>query len=176
MHQALSALATRIPDLNAHVATALGLSIQDLPSRLSPEQVDAVALVLQVLRAGGGFLLADETGFGKGRTLAALALAGRRENRPVIVITENANLFSDFYRDLLAVGGPQAPVPVPLHSTARIAGPEGQVVARGTAAWPSPQPGLFITTTGLPSASTLRASSIWLGGTSRLERRPMQPP
>lgn len=130
MHQALVQLAQDVGDVDAQVATALGIPLDDLGQRLSPEQVDAVAAGLRSMEEGRGFIVADETGFGKGRVMAALALIGRRRGHRVLMITENAPLFSDWYRDLDAVSDGQSPVPFLLHQAAVLRDPDGQEVVR----------------------------------------------
>ncbi len=112
------------------VAHGLGVDPVTLVDRLSAEQIDAIALARQSLEQGTGFLLSDETGFGKGRTLAALALTGLRQGRPVVFITENPYLFSDFYRDLLAVDEAQHLIPALLHQNATVKDPAGRKVAQ----------------------------------------------
>src|SRR3546814_19851109 len=49
---------------------------------------------------GRGFILADQTVLGKGRILAALARAAALDGRRVVFLTEKANLFTDFWRDV----------------------------------------------------------------------------
>lgn len=135
MHAALRDFARARPgtSVDEWVAQGLGLEGEDslakLGERLSPEQVDAIALARQSLEEGLGFLLSDETGFGKGRTLASMALTGLRQGRTVVFITENPFLFSDFYRDLSAVAPEQLPVPTLLHQSARVVDPQGRRVA-----------------------------------------------
>ena len=130
MHSALSALARHTPDIDQSLADALACPRARLGEALSPEQVDAVAAAQHAMGQGAGFLLADETGFGKGRVVAALAHIGLRQGRTVVVVTENAPLFSDLYRDLLAVGLGEAPLPTLLHAAATLRSPGGDVVAK----------------------------------------------
>jgi hypothetical protein len=134
MHSALAALVARKGPVDALVAQALGVSEASLIERLSPEQVDSVAAALDSLEQKRGFVVADETGFGKGRILAALALIGRRRGERVLFMTENAPLFSDLYRDLLAVSDNAAPLPFLLHGDATLRTPEGQKVGRSPTA------------------------------------------
>lgn len=135
MHAALRDFSRSRPSLSVDewVAEGLGLegeeALESLGNRLSPEQVDAVALARQSLEEGLGFLLSDETGFGKGRTLASLALMGLEQGRTVVFITENPFLFSDFYRDLGAVASGPLPIPTLLHQSAKVVDPSGKVVA-----------------------------------------------
>src|SRR5690606_34355824 len=53
---------------------------KDVFDALSSDQVDAVWMALQQLQKGGSFLLADETGYGKGRVLAALCSIALQQN------------------------------------------------------------------------------------------------
>lgn len=69
---------------DAAVASRMGVSIADLGEVVHCEQIDAVALQLTAARAGRGFLLADQTGIGKGRSLAAMARCHLRA-APVVI-------------------------------------------------------------------------------------------
>lgn len=102
--RALARLAARVGDVDAYVVDRLGWDPTDLPSRLSPEQVDAVALGVDAALGGRSPVIADATGFGKGRTLASIILAIMREGGEVVFVTEKASLFSDLWRDLADVG------------------------------------------------------------------------
>lgn len=82
------------------VAGLLRMDKSDMAEVLSPEQIDAIGLCMASAMSGREFILADATGLGKGRVLAGLALAAHNLGRRVIFITEKANLFSDFWRDL----------------------------------------------------------------------------
>jgi hypothetical protein len=86
------------------VARRLYISLEEMEKVLSPEQIDAIGLALFATERGREFLLADQTGLGKGRVLAGLALAGLVSGKKVVFITEKANLFSDFWRDLKDIG------------------------------------------------------------------------
>ena len=123
-------------DVDTWVAEGWGRSPVALGEALSAEQVDAVALARQSLESGDGFLLSDETGFGKGRVLAALALTGLAQGHTVVFITENSDLFSDFYRDLCAVAAGPLPIPTLLHQAATVFDPNGKKVARSLKAQP----------------------------------------
>ncbi len=86
------------------VARRLDMSLEEIEKVLSPEQIDAIGMALFATERGREFLLADQTGLGKGRVLAGLALAGLVSGKKVVFITEKANLFSDFWRDLKDIG------------------------------------------------------------------------
>ncbi|PTX52422.1 NTP hydrolase family protein [Gemmobacter caeni] len=93
--------------VDAAVAAALGRSPAELGELLTPEQVDAVGMRLNAADRGRGFLLADQTGVGKGRSLAAMArthIRANPENR-VLYFTESGTInVPDVCRDLKAVG------------------------------------------------------------------------
>lgn len=93
---------------DAMVAQAMGRSVADLGDILTPEQVDAVALRMNAASRGRGFLEADQTGVGKGRTMAAMVKIHLREkptNRCVYVTESAAINVPDVLRDIKAVGG-----------------------------------------------------------------------
>jgi len=130
MHLALKELSKKYKKIDTTIAKALGITLSQLNERLTSEQVDAIALGVEAMETNSGLILADETGFGKGRILASIALIGLRKKKSVLMFTENAQLFSDFYRDLLAVGQEQAPVPALLHQAAVIVDPDGNQVTK----------------------------------------------
>lgn len=108
-----------------------GISVppERLSSVLSAEQVDAHVLGRMALREGKGFVVADETGVGKGRTLASLVLNAILEQRPVLFLSEKRALFSDFWRDLVAVAdGKNLPEPLILHPLGKIFSSDGKLL------------------------------------------------
>lgn len=73
----------------------------------SAEQVDAVALAIyNTEQRGVGMVVGDQTGIGKGRIAAGLIRYAVMRGLKPIFLTEKANLFSDLYRDLKAIGSP----------------------------------------------------------------------
>lgn len=94
--------------IDEFVGGLLKMDSDTLAKALSPEQIDAIGLCVGSLMSGREFILADATGLGKGRVLAGLALAARLMGRRVILITEKANLFSDFWRDVSDIGAASA--------------------------------------------------------------------
>lgn len=84
----------------------LGYSSQaSLCKALSAEQIDAVAMAIYNIEAREqGMIIGDQTGIGKGRIAAAMIRYGVKQGLKPIFITEKANLFSDIYRDLVAIG------------------------------------------------------------------------
>jgi hypothetical protein len=72
---------------------------------LSAEQIDAVAMAIYNIEARNqGTIIGDQTGIGKGRIAASMIRYGVKQGMKPIFITEKANLFSDIYRDLAAIG------------------------------------------------------------------------
>ncbi|ART57151.1 hypothetical protein CBP35_19755 (plasmid) [Acidovorax carolinensis] len=88
------------------VCEKLGWTMEQLESesRLDAEQADAVAIGIQAIDDGTGIVEADGTGMGKGRVAAALSLYAKRKGLPVLFLTEKADLFVDFYRDIKDIG------------------------------------------------------------------------
>jgi DNA repair protein RadC len=77
----------------------------ELCKALSAEQTDAVAMAIYNIEARKqGMIIGDQTGIGKGRVAAAMIRYGVVQGHKPIFITEKANLFSDIYRDLVAIG------------------------------------------------------------------------
>src|SRR6185312_4064800 len=77
----------------------------DLCKALSAEQTDAVAMAIYNIEVRNqGMIIGDQTGIGKGRIAAAMIRYAVNQGVKPIFTTEKANLFSDLYRDLLAIG------------------------------------------------------------------------
>lgn len=102
-YEALQAVRDRVGSIDGYVRNAIGFT-EEQYEYLAPEQVDAMALAISQLDAGGGFLLGDRTGVGKGVTLAGMVSYAWNRGLPVIFVTKQPSLFSDFYRDLKACG------------------------------------------------------------------------
>lgn len=72
---------------------------------LSAEQIDAVAMAIYNIEARGqGMIIGDQTGIGKGRIAASIIRYSVSQGVKPVFLTEKANLFSDIYRDLSAIG------------------------------------------------------------------------
>jgi DNA repair protein RadC len=71
---------------------------------LSAEQIDAVAMGIKQVLNGQAVIIGDQTGVGKGRIAASMVRWGIINGMEPIFLTEKANLFSDFYRDMTATG------------------------------------------------------------------------
>lgn len=106
---ALHALSERLADdgqtIDRYVADKLGYKNKaELAKNLSAEQVDAVALAIDNMDKGAGFILGDQTGVGKGRVVASVIRYAIKSGRPPIFVTEKPNLYADMYRDLTDTG------------------------------------------------------------------------
>ncbi|MFD3001423.1 strawberry notch-like NTP hydrolase domain-containing protein [Pontibacter toksunensis] len=119
-------LDTHVPDMMAHetfsslakIKEAVGGSIDafvqhrlgyasniEMCKALAAEQIDAVAMAIYNIEARGqGMIIGDQTGIGKGRQAAAIIRYAVKQGRKPVFITEKPNLFSDLYRDLVAIG------------------------------------------------------------------------
>jgi hypothetical protein len=89
--------------VDGFLADRLGYTEERMGHVLSPEQIDACAMGIAATLRKREMILADQTGLGKGRVLAALMLAAVRAGKKVVFVTEKANLFSDIFRDLMDV-------------------------------------------------------------------------
>jgi hypothetical protein len=77
----------------------------ELCKALSAEQIDAVAMAIYNIEARGqGMVIGDQTGIGKGRIAASVIRYAHHQGLKPVFLTEKANLFSDIYRDLSAIG------------------------------------------------------------------------
>ncbi len=92
--------------INEYVCRKLGYASENELARcLSAEQVDAVAMAIyNIEEKRQGMIIGDQTGIGKGRVAAAIIRYGALNGHKPIFVTEKANLFSDIYRDLEAIG------------------------------------------------------------------------
>lgn len=104
VQKAMAKVETVYGPIDEFVASRLNMTEHEMEKVLSPEQIDAIALGIASVERGRDFLLADQTGLGKGRVLAGIALAAVMMGKPLVFITEKANLFSDFWRDLSDIG------------------------------------------------------------------------
>jgi len=93
-------------DIDNFVRHRLGYKTKDqLCKALSAEQIDAVAMAIYNIEGREqGTIIGDQTGIGKGRVAAAMIRYAVKQGLKPVFITEKANLFSDIYRDLVAIG------------------------------------------------------------------------
>ncbi len=93
-------------DIDAFVRHRLGYASKvELCKALSAEQIDAVAMAIYNIEAyNEGMIIGDQTGIGKGRIAASIVRYAVKQGLRPVFLTEKANLFSDLYRDLIAIG------------------------------------------------------------------------
>ncbi len=106
----------------AFVMKELGIKTLD---GFEPEQVDAVAMGIWNIKRGRGLILADQTGMGKGRIVAALAWWAASNEIQTNFMSEKEGLFSDLYRDIRDIGAEDAFTPFMMNSNARILSTDG---------------------------------------------------
>lgn len=98
----------RIMETTPHIDTWLGerldLEPEELGEALSAEQADIVTMCLHRMESGLGFMVADQTGVGKGRALAAVMRSAKLRGQPIVFLTEKAELFTDIWRDIEDTG------------------------------------------------------------------------
>lgn len=124
-----SAIKSKGDDWDAFVSAGLGIEQAELPQIMSAEQIDACGLALRAFEKRDGFIVADETGLGKGRILAAMARAFLQSGRKVLFVTERKTLFTDFWRDLTAVkADPLVGEPFLLHAQGRVYSQTGDLL------------------------------------------------
>jgi len=93
-------------DMDNFVRHRLGYTTKvELCRVLSAEQIDAVSVAIYNIEARGqGMIIGDQTGIGKGRIAASIIRYAVQQGLRPVFLTEKANLFSDIYRDLVAIG------------------------------------------------------------------------
>ena len=102
--EALQSVRDRHGDIDEWVCKELAYpTLEAMHAVLSPEQIDAVALSIDSIGYGSGTICADQTGLGKGRVGAALARWAALNDRLFVFLTEKANLFTDFMRDVIDI-------------------------------------------------------------------------
>lgn len=110
MHQAISRIKEDVGgDIDNFVRHRLGYKTKaQLCKALSAEQIDAVGMAIYNIEAlNQAVIIGDQTGIGKGRVAASIIRYATQQGITPIFLTEKANLFSDIYRDLSAIGSAQ---------------------------------------------------------------------
>lgn len=75
-------------------------TIEQMYRWLSAEQIDAAGMAIFNFSRNKPLILADETGLGKGRALAAICRYMVKQHKKTVFITERRHLYSDFWRDI----------------------------------------------------------------------------
>ena len=104
---ALNKMKEAVGDIDAYIVEKLKYETKtDVWRNFASEQIDAVALQIFAYETdGSAMILGDMAGMGKGRVCAGICRYAHLQGLMPLFITEKANLFSDFYRDLNDIGG-----------------------------------------------------------------------
>lgn len=86
------------------VADNMSWNLEEINEKLTPEQIDSVAMGMVAIDRSSAMLVADVTGFGKGRTMATLLVYGIKVKGIALFLSEKVNLFSDIWRDIVDIG------------------------------------------------------------------------
>jgi hypothetical protein len=104
IENALARLEERVGPLESFVAKELGYSAEEVAAYFGAEQVDALALAIDNMKRGKGFIIGDQTGIGKGRVNAGIIRWAIKNKYVPVFVTEKPNLYGDMYRDLGDIG------------------------------------------------------------------------
>lgn len=125
--------------IDDYVSQKLQMSLDDIEEKeiFDAEQMDAIALAIFAIENGESnseaFILGDVTGFGKGRTLAAVARYLLLNKKNVMFFTEKSSLFRDIYRDIEDIGSLDLfKSPIIKNANIELVTPGGAVVGKST--------------------------------------------
>lgn len=104
MDRALARIESQSGGVDAFVAKKLGYSAKEVSDYFSAEQVDALALAIDNLDSGSGFIVGDQTGVGKGRIVAGILRYAKRLGKIPVFVTAKPGLYADMRRDLADIG------------------------------------------------------------------------
>jgi hypothetical protein len=130
----MSDLEGMVGPVDEFVKSELGLAGDESLKTWSAEQVDSMAMAMFRIKRGRGHINGADTGTGKGRMIAGMVTWALKQGRPVIFITDRANLFSDLARDLRDVGERGRVRPLIMNSDGKIVDSIGDAgtLAEGT--------------------------------------------
>ena len=118
--KALKDLSDKHGNIDDFVMSKLQMTPEQIDKAFTAAQVDAIALAVSRFDKGEGFILGDQTGFGKGRVMAAMIRYSILKGLKPVFITEKANLFSDMVaRDLKAIHSLDMVKPLILNADAK---------------------------------------------------------
>ena len=97
-------LDVRVGDIKQYVADNLDMSLDEVNDKFGSEQIEALGLAIDQLKANKGFVLGDQTGIGKGRVVAALMRYAKKNAQHVVFVTHKSGLYTDMIRDMKDIG------------------------------------------------------------------------
>lgn len=105
MNKNLVNIDRKVRGVDHYVMEQLGYKdMIELCRAFNAEQVDAIAAAIAQIENGKAIIIGDMTGIGKGRIAAGIMRYAKKQGKKPIFITEKPNLYSDIYRDILAIG------------------------------------------------------------------------
>jgi hypothetical protein len=108
LNGSLRRLQEKYGDVDEYVAKELGYDKQGMldAEYFSAEQIDAIALAIDNLKNGSGFIIGDQTGIGKGRVNAAIIRWSIQRGKIPVFCTVNPELYAAMVEDLADIGMP----------------------------------------------------------------------
>lgn len=113
-------------------------------------QIDGLALALSAMKDGGGFIIGDDTGVGKGRAAAAMIAWASQQGKVPIFFSFKDDLYSAMHDDLEDIGKGNIRV-MATNRDAVIQSRDGKVVLKNTAKLAKEQAEHIINTGTLPT-------------------------
>jgi hypothetical protein len=118
IRHAMARVQKDIPDVDAWLSNRLGMTINEMGEKLQPEQIDGATMMLHTLSRGYAFLLGDQTGVGKGRSLMtavatllnpdpSVTKIKNNDGEPItkiLILTQNTTNIGDLFRDIKGLG------------------------------------------------------------------------
>ena len=105
MKRSMERLVKEVGPFDDFVMKELGYKTkEELFKDMFGAQIDGVAMAIAQAKKGNGFIIADQTGLGKGRQAAAMIDWAKRNGRVPIFVTARDNLFSPMYQDIRDIG------------------------------------------------------------------------
>jgi chromosomal replication initiation ATPase DnaA len=104
IERAFEALRARVGDIDEFVRNELKYTPEEFKKSFSAEQVEALALAIDNIKRGAGFIIGDQTGIGKGRVVAAMIRYAKLNGKTPVFVTQMPDLYGDMMRDLNDIG------------------------------------------------------------------------
>jgi hypothetical protein len=104
IERAFEALRARVGEIDEFVRNELKYTPEEFKKSFSAEQVEALALAIDNIKRGAGFIIGDQTGIGKGRVVAAMIRYAKLNGKTPVFVTQMPDLYGDMMRDLNDIG------------------------------------------------------------------------
>jgi hypothetical protein len=104
LQNAFDNLRKRVGDIDDYVRGRLQYDEAGFQKAFSAEQVEALALAIDNIERGKGFIIGDQTGIGKGRVVAAMIRFAKLSGKTPVFVTQMPDLYGDMMRDLNDIG------------------------------------------------------------------------